>query len=123
MITPIILPITLYALDDFDLQLNWKVRCGPPYNLTNYNAKMTFWPTKVDRSAPVYQTTNPPVGATGIALSDTSPNIWVHITGSLIDFDPPPLWYILELQTPTGADSFTDGVWFRFSEGKVTYEV
>ncbi len=123
MITPIILPITLYALDDFDLQLNWRERCGPTYDLQTYDARMTFWPTKIDRSGQIYQITKPMVSGNGITLNDTSPNIWAHILAVNVDFDPAPGWYILELQTPAGADAGVDGVWFRLAEGKVTYEV
>lgn len=121
--TPLVIPVTLYRLDDFDLQLNWKERCGSTYDLTDYNAKLTFWPTKIDRTAPIYQLTNPVVTGTGILLSDTSPNLWIHAIDTEIDFDPAPTWCILELQTPAGGDPMIDGVWFRFSEGKVTYVV
>jgi len=124
--TPIIIPITLYKGDDFDLQLNWRVHCGAPFDLTDYNAKMTFWPSKTDRSAPVYQITNPWTLGEGINLNDTSPNIWAHILGVNVDFSTAPAvskWHILELQTPAGINLGIDGVWFRFAEGKVDYIV
>lgn len=123
MMTPVILPVTLFRLDDFDLQLNWRVRCGASFSLSGHNAKMTFWPTKIDRSLPILQLTNPRVAGEGILLSDTSPNIWIHALDSTIDFDPAPKWFILELQTPAGANPAVDGVWFRLAEGGVDYEV
>lgn len=82
---------------------------------------MTFWPSKTDRSAAIYQITNPQTAGNGIALGDTSPNIWAHIIEDNVDFDPAPKWYILELQTPAGTDPAVDGVWFRLAMGIVTY--
>lgn len=83
---------------------------------------MTFWPTKTDRSASIYQLTNPQTTGTGINLGATSPNIWAHATENEIDFsDNPPAWYIFELQTPSGPDPAVDGVWFRLYVGPVTY--
>lgn len=121
---PTIIPITLYDGDDFDQQLNWRVRCGATYELLGYDAKMTFWPSKTDRTAPIYQITAPATAGNGITLANTSPNIWSHILATNVDFAlTPPKWYILELQTPTGLDPLINGVWFRFAEGKVTYEV
>jgi hypothetical protein len=125
MIEPILLPQTLYHLDDYDLKLNWRVRCGATYDLTGYAARMTFWPNKTVRTPPfIYQIDNPFVSGEGIQLTDTSPNIWIHIVDQNVDFiTTPPGWYILELQTPTGPNPETDGVWFRRAIGPVTYIV
>lgn len=125
MIEPITtLPITLFDLDDFDLQLNWRVRCGATFSLSDYHAKFTLWPSKTDRTAAIYQITDPFTLGNGITLADTSPNIWVHILAANVDFSAtPPKWYILELQTPPGVNPATDGVWFRLAEDKVIYKV
>lgn len=125
MIEPIILPITLYSGDDFDLKLNWRVRCGATYDLGGYDARMTFWASQADitadRSGAIYTLNAPQVSGEGIVLAATSPNIWVHLLSANLDFSTEPHWQILELRTPVGADPMVDGVWFRLAEGKVTY--
>jgi len=123
MINPVVYPITLYQLDDFDLQLNWRERCGATFDLNGYNARFTLWPTETDRTAFVYQVTNPMIGGNGIMLGNVSPNIWTHITSSFINFDPRPQWYVLELRTPVGTSPEVSGVWFRRAHGIVTYIV
>ncbi len=124
MITPIVWPITIFSGDDFDLQLNWRERCGATFSLSDYNARFNLWPSKTDRSSAIYTLTSPFVAGEGIQLADTSPNIWLHILeANTSGFDPVPLWYILELQTPTGPNPEIDGVWFRLVEAPVTYRV
>lgn len=125
MIEPILLPQTMYDKDDYDLKLNWRVRCGATYSLLGYDARMTFWPNKTDRTLPfIYQITAPMTIGNGIALDDTSPNIWAHILNTNVNFSAnPPRWYILELRTPIGGSPFTAGEWFRLAEGDVKYVV
>jgi hypothetical protein len=124
MIEPILLPQTMYDQDDYDLKLNWRVRCGATYSLLGYNAKFTLWPNKTERGTPIYQITAPMVGGNGITLTDTSPNIWIHILFNNVDFATTlPGWYVFEMQTPVGLSPAVDGVWFRRAIGPITYIV